>query len=202
MSETLYCFMSDAELIQEILSGNLTLFRQLLERHQAQVFRTCIGFVHQKEDADDLTQEVFIQAYQSLASFKGDSEFSTWLYRVAVNRALNYMRERKKKSIFDRLDSFFTREVATQSIFDGVTEDNPEQQFILNEEREMIAQALDKLPEKQRVAMVLSKYDDMSQREIANVLNTTEGAVEALLQRAKTTLRKELSHLYRRHKRQ
>lgn len=202
MSETLYCFMSDAELIQEILSGNLTLFRQLLERHQAQVFRTCIGFVHQKEDADDLTQEVFIQAYQSLASFKGDSEFSTWLYRVAVNRALNYMRERKKKSIFDRLDSFFTREVATQSIFDGVAEDNPEQQFILNEEREMIAQALDKLPEKQRVAMVLSKYDDMSQREIANVLNTTEGAVEALLQRAKTTLRKELSHLYRRHKRQ
>ena len=202
MSETLYCFMSDAELIQEILSGNLTLFRQLLERHQAQVFRTCIGFVHQKEDADDLTQEVFIQAYQSLASFKGDSEFSTWLYRVAVNRALNYMRERKKKSIFDRLDSFFTREVAKQSIFDGVTEDNPEQQFILNEEREMIAQALDKLPEKQRVAMVLSKYDDMSQREIANVLNTTEGAVEALLQRAKTTLRKELSHLYRRHKRQ
>lgn len=194
--------MSDAELIQEILSGNLTLFRQLLERHQAQVFRTCIGFVHQKEDADDLTQEVFIQAYQSLASFKGDSEFSTWLYRVAVNRALNYMRERKKKSIFDRLDSFFTREVATQSIFDGVAEDNPEQQFILNEEREMIAQALDKLPEKQRVAMVLSKYDDMSQREIANVLNTTEGAVEALLQRAKTTLRKELSHLYRRHKRQ
>lgn len=194
--------MSDAELIQEILSGNLTLFRQLLERHQAQVFRTCIGFVHQKEDADDLTQEVFIQVYQSLASFKGDSEFSTWLYRVAVNRALNYMRERKKKSIFDRLDSFFTREVATQSIFDGVTEDNPEQQFILNEEREMIAQALDKLPEKQRVAMVLSKYDDMSQREIANVLNTTEGAVEALLQRAKTTLRKELSHLYRRHKRQ
>ncbi len=194
--------MSDAELIQEILSGNLTLFRQLLERHQAQVFRTCIGFVHQKEDADDLTQEVFIQAYQSLASFKGDSEFSTWLYRVAVNRALNYMRERKKKSIFDRLDSFFTREVATQSIFDGVAEDNPEQQFILNEEREIIAQALDKLPEKQRVAMVLSKYDDMSQREIANVLNTTEGAVEALLQRAKTTLRKELSHLYRRHKRQ
>jgi RNA polymerase sigma-70 factor (ECF subfamily) len=194
--------MTDFELIQEILSGNLTLFRQLLERHQAQVFRTCIGFVHQKEDADDLTQEVFIQAYQSLASFKGDSEFSTWLYRITVNRALNYMRERQKKSIFDRLDSFFTGEKAVQSFSNGTTGENPEQQLIHNEEREMITKALDKLPEKQRMAIVLSKYDDMSQREIANVLNTTEGAVEALLQRAKTTLRKELSHLYHRHKHQ
>lgn len=194
--------MTDSELIQEILSGNLSLFRQLLVRHQAQVFRTCIGFVHHKEDADDLTQEVFIQAYQSLASFKGDSEFSTWLYRIAVNRALNYMRERQKKSIFDRLDSLFTGGKDVQFFSDSAAEENPEQQFIHNEEREMIAKALDKLPEKQRVAMVLSKYDDMSQREIAHVLNTTEGAVEALLQRAKTTLRKELSHLYRRHKHQ
>jgi len=194
--------MTDFELIQEILSGNLALFRQLLERHQALVFRTCIGFVHHKEDADDLTQEVFIQAYQSLASFKGDSEFSTWLYRIAVNRALNYTRDRQKKSIFDRLDTFFTGGKTVQSSFEGASEENPEQQFIHNEERELIAKALEKLPEKQRVAIVLSKYDDMSQREIANVLNTTEGAVEALLQRAKTTLRKELSHLYRRNKHQ
>ncbi len=194
--------MTDSELIQEILSGNLALFRQLLERHQAQVFRTCIGFVHSKEDADDLTQEVFIQAYQSLASFKGDSEFSTWLYRIAVNRSLNHVRERQKKSIFDRLDSFFTREKDVQFFSDSAMEENPEQQFIHNEEREMITKALDKLPEKQRVAMVLSKYDDMSQREIANVLNTTEGAVEALLQRAKITLRKDLAQLYHRYKRQ
>ncbi|MGC9150586.1 MAG: RNA polymerase sigma factor [Microbacter sp.] len=189
--------MTDFELIQEILAGNSGLFRQLMERYQTQVFRTCMGFVHQKEDADDLTQEVFIQAYQSLASFKGDSEFSTWLYRIAVNRSLNHLRDQQKRSIFDRLESFFTGEKSPKSWSTPTPDPNPEQQILINEEREMITNMLDKLPEKQRVAIVLSKYDDMSQREIAEVLQTTEGAVEALLQRAKKTLRKELLSFYR-----
>jgi RNA polymerase sigma-70 factor (ECF subfamily) len=188
--------MTDFELIREILAGNVSLFRQLLERHQTQVFRTCLGFVHRKEDADDLTQEVFIQAYQSLHSFKGDAEFSTWLYRIAVNRSLNYVRDQQKRSIFDRLESFFVGEKSDRSLPVPSTDPNPEQQLLLNEEQQMITKLLNKLPEKQRVAFVLSKYDDMSQREIAAVLQTTEGAVEALLQRAKKTLRKELSAIY------
>lgn len=184
--------MTDIELINEILAGNLALFRQLMERYQKQVFHTCMGFVHQKEDADDLTQEVFIQVYQSLHSFKGDSEFSTWLYRITVNRALNHLRDQQKRSIFDRLESFFTGDKSVK-FFSATTQDpNPEQQLLINEEQEMIQVVLNKLPEKQRAAIVLSKYDDMSQREIAQVLQTTEGAVEALLQRAKKTLRKEL----------
>lgn len=194
--------MSDNELIQEIVLGNWSMFHQLLERHQAQVFRTCMGFVHQKEDADDLTQEVFIQVYQSLPSFKGDSEFTTWLYRIAVNRALNFVRDQQKRSIFSRLESFFLGDNAVQSFSDQAINENPEQQLIHREEREMVSKALSKLPEKQRVAIVLSKYDDLSQREIATILNITEGAVESLLQRAKTTLRKELANFNRNHKRQ
>jgi len=89
--------MADDEIINQILQGEHDVYRVLVEKYQPMVFRTCMGFLHHKDDADDLTQEVFIQAYQALPNFKGASSFSTWIYRIAVNASLNKVRESIQK---------------------------------------------------------------------------------------------------------
>lgn len=183
--------MTDNEVIIQILGGERDLFRHFVERYQPMVFRTCMGFLHNKEDADDLTQEVFMSAYQSLGKFKGDSSFSTWMYRIAVNASLNKVRKSSKHFFFQQLESVFSSDKKRDI---PISEnENPEDILIRNEHREWVTKALNSLPESQRTAIVLSNYDDLPQKEIAEIMNTTEGAVEALLQRGKANLRKILS---------
>lgn len=185
--------MTDSEIIRSILLGDKEKFRLLVERYQQMVFRTCLGFLHNKEDADDLTQDVFIRAYQSLNRFKGDSAFSTWLYRIAVNASLNKVRKSSKNLILQRIDAFFGAEKSKEAPYLQSNTDDPENILIRQEHVEWVRRALDSLPENQRTAIVLSKYDDLSQKEIAEIMKTTVGAVEALLQRAKKNLREKLS---------
>lgn len=188
-----YVDMTDSEIIKLILKGDKEKFRMLVEQYQQMVFRTCMGFLHNKDDADDLTQEVFIQAYQSLSRFKGEAAFSTWLYRIAVNASLNKVRKSSKNLILQRIDAIFGTEKTKELPFLPSDMINPESILIRQEHVEWIRRALESLPENQRTAIVLSKYDDLSQKEIAEIMNTTEGAVEALLQRAKKNLREKLS---------
>lgn len=184
--------MTDIEIIDNILEGDRNSYTILVERHQTMVFRTCLGFVHNKDDADDLTQETFIQAYQSLKSFKGEASFPTWLYRIAVNASLNKVRRSSKFNFLQRFESFFGSAKGTDTAYPDLHTEDPENILIRAEQQEWVQRALDSLPEKQRTAIVLSKYDELSQKEIAEIMNTTEGAVEALLQRAKTNLREKL----------
>jgi len=185
--------MNDHDIIKLILKGEKDKFRILMEQHQQMVFKTCMGFLHDKDDADDLTQEVFIQAYQSLSKFKGEAAFSTWIYRIAVNASLNKVRKSSKNFILQRIDILFGTEKSKEMSLPVSDTENPEEILILQEHIEWVKGALDTLPEKQRTAIVLSKYDDLSQKEIAEIMKTTEGAVEALLQRAKKNLRETLS---------
>jgi len=179
--------MSEQEIIQDILKGDHSKFELFVVKYQTMVFRTAMGFVHNKEDAEDLTQDVFISAFQSIASFQGNSEFSTWLYRITVNTSINHL-NRNKHSAFlqfagDLLQNFFSKESGDK---------NPHQQLEQSERDTAIRKAIDSLPEKQRTAFVLSKYDDLTQKEIAAIMQSTEGSVEQLLQRAKTNLQKKL----------
>lgn len=185
--------MNENELIKLIIQGEREKFGIFVEKYQQLVFRTCMGFVHNKEDADDLTQDIFIQAYQSLPEFKMKSAFSTWLYRIAVNASLNKVRKSAGTSFIQRLESFFASENQTAGQLIVSDMEDPENIIIKKEHSRWIQKALDSLPENQRTAIVLSKYDDFSQREIAEIMNTTESAVEALLQRAKKNLRDKLS---------
>ena len=185
--------MTESELIQHILNGNRDAFRSIVEKYEGIIFRTCMGFVHNKEDAEDITQEVLVNVYQSLSSFKGQSAFSTWVYRIATNASLNFIRNKSKRNIFQRIESIFGFE-KTQDIPQLKSEaDNPEQLMINKERSERLFNILNTLPEKQRIAFTLSKYDDLSQHEIALIMDITEGAVESLLQRAKANLQKKLS---------
>jgi len=184
--------MSEAEIIESVVSGKLNNFTFIVETYQPMVFRTCMGFVHNKEDADDLTQDVFISAYQSLKSFKGKSSFSTWLYRIAINASLNFVRNNSKRSIIQRFETFFGTNTSKEILISISDKENPEELIISEEHHKIVQDALNTLPESQRTAIVLSKYDELPQKEIAQIMNITEGAVEALIQRAKVNLREKL----------
>lgn len=101
--------MSEEQLIQEIISGNTYAFKTLMEKYQSPVFRVAMGFVHSKEDAEDITQEVFIKIYRSLPNFKGDSEFSTWLYRITVNMSINYLNRNRQNRLLQSLEDLFDK---------------------------------------------------------------------------------------------
>ncbi|MFA6736958.1 MAG: RNA polymerase sigma factor [Saccharofermentanales bacterium] len=176
--------MSDEQLIREITAGNDAAFKTLMERYQLQVFRTVMGFLHTKEDAEDVTQEVFIRIYQSLNTFQGGSEFSTWLYRITINMSLNFLRSNRKKRMLQSLEALFTLRSE---------EKNPLEELESAERDRRIRKAIDSLPERQRMAFILSRYQELPQKKIAAVMNRSEGAVEQLLQRAKENLQKKLS---------
>ncbi len=184
--------MDDKDAIALILKGDREKFRLLVEKYQQMVFRTCLGFVHNKEDADDLTQDVFIRAYQSLSRFKGNSAFSTWLYRIAVNASLNRIRKSPLNILFRKPGDTSADIKEKEFFYQLKDEDNPEKILIRQEHVKMVHRALESLPENQRTAMVLSKYDELPQKEIAEIMKISEGAVEALLQRAKKNLREKL----------
>ncbi len=192
--------MTDNDIIAQILQGDRNLYRKLVEKYQPMVFRTCMGFLHNKDDSDDLTQEIFIQAYQTLSGFKGDAGFSTWIYRIAVNASLNKTRKSSKSLLVQRFEMVFGNSGKQEYSFPIPDSENPENILILDEHRELVQRALESLPENQRTAIVLSKYDDLSQRQIAQIMKTSEGAVEALIQRAKANLREKLSALQKKKK--
>jgi RNA polymerase sigma-70 factor (ECF subfamily) len=189
--------MTDTEIINIVLHGKRNDFQILVERYQSLVFRTCMGFLHDKDEVDDLTQEVFIQAYQSLNKFKGESAFSTWIYRIAVNASLNYVRKNSRRLVLNRLDSLFVTGKEREISFPAYDNEDPENILIRLEKSKWIQNALDSLPENQRIAIVLSKYDDLSQKEISEIMKITEGAVESLIQRAKANLKIKLSSTYK-----
>lgn len=179
--------MNDEDIVTLVLAGRTDLFALLVDRYKDRVFQTCMGFLHNRQEAEDLAQEIFIQVYVSLSGFKRRSAFSTWLYRIVINAALNMLRKKSKIAFVD-----LTTLNNTHFAMFKNDRDNPEQVLIETEDNSLLKEALDDLPDKQRAAIVLSYFNEMSQKEIAQVLDTTEGAVESLLQRAKKNLRKKL----------
>jgi len=175
--------MDETELINSILKGNQTDFKFLIKRYEANVFRTAIGFVHNKEDAEEITQDVFVNVYGALSSFSGKAAFSTWLYRITVNTSLNYLRKRKRNSFW----------VALSDLIQLPSKEKPVETMIAERaDKEFIQRAIDNLPLKQRKVIVLSKYEELPQKQVAEIMNISEGAVEQLILRAKNNLKKKL----------
>jgi RNA polymerase sigma-70 factor (ECF subfamily) len=151
--------------------------------------------VQNEEDAEDAAQDTFIQAYESIAHFKGDSKLSTWLYRIAVSKALDHLRRKKRKKRFAFVQSLFglnEEEVSKDPGFrhPGLALEN-------KEKGALVFAAIDKLPENQKTAFVLHKLEGLSYQEVAAVMETTVPAVESLIHRARQQLRKLLETYYR-----
>ncbi len=188
--------MNETELINHILDGDKNAYRQIIEKYQHMVFRVCMGFIHEKEQANDLTQEIFLNAFIKLESFRGKSAFSTWLYRIAVNTNLNYLRKVGNRYIFQGRDIPIGEDKYAGTTLWKEEVPAPDRKIIDEQTAKEVNNAIDGLPERQRITFVLSNYDDLSQKEIAGIMGITEGAVEQLLQRAKVNLQKKLLDFY------
>jgi RNA polymerase sigma-70 factor (ECF subfamily) len=184
--------MDDAGLVRRLQLGEERAFRELVESYQNMIVNTCFGFLHNTEEAEDVAQEVFIQVFKSIDSFRGDAKLSTWLYRIAVNRSLNKIRSRKSK-FFVALDSLFEADNNLKSTSSGTPHDSLENQ----ERARILHEAIDKLPDKQKAAFILSKYKCLPNKKISEVMSTTLSSVEALLNRAKKNLQKSLIDYYK-----
>lgn len=189
--------MSDIELIKIILSGDKNTFAILVEKYEQMVFRVCRGFAVFTEDADDLMQEVFIKAFRALDTFNQQAAFSTWLYRITLNTCLNYKRKNERNRFFLRINMLGIRDLKKSESTMSYGIKQADQQLINDQHSVKIKQAIGKLPDKQQTAFVLSKYEEMPQQEIAEVMNLSLGAVEQLLFRARENLRHQLADYYK-----
>jgi len=189
--------MDETDIIAGLKKGEESSFRFLVEHFQQKVFTTCMGLVHNPEDAEDLTQEVFIEVYRSASGFRSDSKLSTWLYRIAVNKSLNFLRANKRNKWLQSITG--KTEAANHSKLQVGPGGSSHPEYELeNEQRKiLLQQALGGLPENQRVAFTLNKYDDLSYQEIAEILDTTIASVESLIFRAKKNLQKKLYDCYK-----
>jgi len=183
----------DQNLIDELILGRDWAFKALVEDYQQRVYNTCLGFVKNPEDADDLTQEVFIEVFRSILKFRMESKLSTWIYRIAVTKSLESLRARKRKKRFAVLRSLFNTDNSVVEIPDfnhpGIIAENKERSKI-------IFQALDKLPESQQTAYTLHKLEGLGYEEIANIMKKSVSSIESLMHRAKSNLQNYLYDYY------
>lgn len=185
--------------LAEQINDNRIEFRTLVENLQEKVRNTCFRYVNNVEDADDIAQEVFIQVYESMSHFREESQISTWVYRIAVNKSLDFLRSKKRKKRFGRLTSLFRSTEEGEEIIDIPSYGTPEQELEDEERKEILNWALKKLPDNQKTAIILSKYEGFSNKEITEIMDMSLLAVEALMHRAKKNLQKELKNYFEKH---
>lgn len=184
--------MSDKELVEQIVNNNSQrAFEALVNRYQQKVINICLGFTSSIDEAKDISQEVFIEVYLSLPKFRQESAFSTWLYRIAVNKSINATRQ-SKKNILVRL---FTKDNANANeLFIPADEASiPDTKLTKREDYAALKNAIKSLPKNQHVAFTLNKYQELSYKEIAEVMEISLSAVESLIFRAKANLQKKLA---------
>ena len=170
-------------------------FRSLVAEHQEMVINTCYRFVFNREDAEDLAQDVFIEVYRSLEQFREEAKLSTWIYRIAVTKSLDHLRRLKRKKRFSSLKRVIGIEDPSSDIAAPFSE-NPAEAFAETEEARVLQEALGTLPDSQKTAFLLSKQEGFSNQEIADILKTSVSAVESLVHRAKKNLHDKLYAYY------
>lgn len=186
--------MNQQELIVQLQQGDGQAFKKLVDEWQDMVYNTALGIVQNADDADDITQDVFIQVYQSVSSFKGESKFSTWLYRIVITKSLDHLKKKKRKKRFGFMQSLFGN--------NSDEEIHPEEfnhPGVLMENKERAAElfnALQQLPDKQRIAFTLHRLEAQRHQDIAVIMELSVTAVESLIARAKGNLRQILKDYY------
>jgi RNA polymerase sigma-70 factor (ECF subfamily) len=184
----------ESELISLLKKKDRQAFKEIVESCQEMVYNTALGILQNAEDAEDAAQEVFVQVYESIFSFKEESKLSTWIYRITVSKCLDHLRKKKRKKRFAFIQSIYGKNdnlmIDPPDFFHpGIKAENKEKAAIL-------FKAMDKLPGNQKTAFVLNKMENLSYREIAQIMDSSESAVDSLLQRAKKNLQISLKEYY------
>jgi RNA polymerase sigma-70 factor (ECF subfamily) len=192
--------MSDSNLkpefdIPALQRGDKTEFARLVEAYSPQVFRLALKMLQNQQDAEDILQETFIKAYKALPRFEGRSSLSTWLYRIATNEALMFLRRKRPDQIsVEQPSNDDDTAVAPLEIVDWCC--LPEGELMSTEARANLESSVSRLPESLRVVFLLRDIEGLSTRETAEVLDLSEGAVKTRLSRARLRLRELLSEYY------
>ena len=186
---------SDRILIDKILESDQLAFKELVEKYQTMVINTCIGFLHDKQDAEDISQEVFIDVFASLRKFRKEAKLSTWMYRIAVNKSLNFLRSKKRRQWLQNLEDVLG--MIRQDHKQPIEMSNPAIDLEMKEEALLLNNAINSLSENQRIAFTLNKYDDLPYSEIAEIMGVSLSSVESLIHRAKMNLQQKLIHHYK-----
>lgn len=189
--------MPDTEIIEQLKQGNENAFRRLVENYQKLVVNTCYGMVRNREDAEDIAQDVFVEVYRNVDSFRADAKLSTWLYRIAVNRSLNHIRDNKKHKWFQSVESEVEAKNRQLLQLESSKVDQPEYDLENKQRAIILYEAINTLPDNQRTAFTLSKYEELSYQEISEVMEMSVSSVESLLFRAKKNLQKKLHKCYK-----
>ncbi len=186
---------TDTNLMLRIKNGDQQAFRELVERYKLSVLNLCLRFTNNKEDAEDLAQDVFIRIFQAAPGYEVKAAFTTWLYRITVNHCLNYQRRKKILHFFPLDHGKDSYHQSQRHLPDFAAKERPDADFEKKEVQKYVQQAIQCLPENQKTVLILYRYHDLSYKEIAEVLDTTVSAVESRLHRAKENLRKKLSFM-------
>lgn len=184
--------MTEQELIIGLKSKDEAAFKELVTTRQTLVFNTILGFLQSHEDAEDVTQDVFIKIYESISQFKGESALSTWVYRVAVTSSLEFLRRKKRKKRFGFMSPLWGED--NEQNIELPDFHHPGVVYDKRETASILFKAIKELPENQQIAFILNKVEGLSYQEVSEVMNTSLSAVESLLHRAKTNLREILKN--------
>lgn len=184
----------ETELIELLKKKDRAAFKDIVETWQNMVYNTALGILQNAEDAEDVTQETFVQVFESVSGFKGDSKFSTWVYRITVSKAMDHIRKKKRKKRFAFIQSLYGRN--DEPVIDPPDFFHPGVSMENKENAAVLFKAVEQLPGNQKTAFVLNKVEGLSYIEIGNIMQITDSAVDALLQRAKANLKKILKEYY------
>jgi RNA polymerase sigma-70 factor (ECF subfamily) len=188
--------MTGTEVIDKIKNKDDASFRQVVDLYQPYILRLCYRFVNNKETAEDLTQEVFIQIYKSLDDFKKEAKLSTWIYRIASAKSLDYLKAAGRKKRFAAVKSLLSLNKDDLYKNSGSIS-NPHREMENTDRAEILFAALESLSSSQRAAFTLSKCEGLNNKEIAEILGISISAVESLVHRAKENLKKKLYKYYK-----
>jgi RNA polymerase sigma-70 factor (ECF subfamily) len=179
---------TDQELIQALGKGDEEALRVLVDRHTASIYRFSVRYTGDESIAQDICQEVFLRLYRNARKYVPGMPFKTWLFTIVRNTSINFARLYTYRKAFS-LDEH-PEEIEKQSLLDRAPD--PEERYLSRESAQKVAQAVQSLSERQRTAVILRYYEDMSIKEVAGIMKSTVSSVESLLVRAKTNLLKLL----------
>ena len=182
----------DAELMLRVKEGDGASFGVLLDKHRSSVVHFLFRMVQNHAVAEELAQEVFLRVYRNRATYEPTAKFTTWLFRIATHLALNSIRDGRHDRLQERLDDD-SNDMPVRQVKDA--RPSVEQSMVYQAKLDEIRQAISVLPDKQRAAVLMHKYEEMEYSQIAKVLGCSESAVKSLLFRAYESLRARLSHM-------
>lgn len=179
--------MTEQDLIEGLQQQDSKIFEEVVNQYQSLVVNLCFKMTGNREDAEDIAQEVFIKVWNKGKKFRGDSSLQTWIYRIAINVSLNYNRKKKIRGFVNSIESTFDTIKSTENVHSEIEKE---------EKENFVQQAIQTLPVNQRIALTLQMYKDHSYAEISEIMDISISSVESLIFRAKRNLKKKLSKYY------